>query len=54
MIRVHISLLVPGTVVSVRKGDPHESVSVEWDVDGCFPLAAICCALPHPCQALST
>lgn len=54
MIRVHISLLVPGTVVSVRKGDPHESVSVEWDVDGRSPFAAICCALPHPCQALST
>ena len=53
MLRVHVSLLLPGTVVSVRKGDPHESVSVEWDVDGRFPFAAICCALPHPCQALS-
>ena len=29
-----LTLPLPGTVVSVKKGDPHESVNVEWDVDG--------------------
>jgi hypothetical protein len=32
--------MFPGTVVSVKKGDPHESVHVEWDVDGKPDFAA--------------
>jgi hypothetical protein len=27
-------MIASGSVISVKEGDPHESVSVEWDVDG--------------------
>lgn len=32
-------MIIAGTVLAVNKGDPHESVNVEWDVDGA-PLFA--------------
>lgn len=42
-------VIAAGSVISVKKGDPHESVNVEWDVDGsCF------CAQSSVCFLIST
>ena len=43
-----------GLVVSVKKGDAYESVSVEWDADGRALIAAACACFPHGRQATWT